>query len=273
MTALAVPDLEPVPDSRVVELGAGAGAGAPVLGATSPSRRPAVLRGDADALAAALAGSVDAVLVTARDAATHRTLAEPLLRAGLPVLVDKPFTATVDDAEHLVRLADRLGVPLTSSSALRTHPVVQDVAHRWRSTDGGIAVATAGAADPDGPYGGLAFTAVHPVEVALAVLRDRPVHVVGTAVEAGARTLTVRAGRDVATIRLTRPSTDAATPFHLTVTGSTGRTDDPLELGPDYLRPQLRAFVDGLLPGSGTSIGPTGSELVTTVVLLAALAP
>lgn len=72
-----------------------------------------------------LLGKVDAVLVTSNEGAVHRARATPFLEAGLPVYVDKPFTATAADARFLTELAERKGVPLFSASSLRFTPEVQ----------------------------------------------------------------------------------------------------------------------------------------------------
>ncbi|MGQ4615319.1 Gfo/Idh/MocA family protein [Nocardia sp. R7R-8] len=44
---------------------------------------------------------------------THAPLARQALASGLPVVVDKPFAVTVDDAEDLVRRAERSGLALS----------------------------------------------------------------------------------------------------------------------------------------------------------------
>lgn len=49
----------------------------------------------------------------------HRELAEPFLRAGIPVIVDKPMTLTISDAKALFALAAEHNTPIMSSSALR----------------------------------------------------------------------------------------------------------------------------------------------------------
>ncbi len=62
---------------------------------------------------------VDGVIIAAGDAALHRALASPALEAGLPTFVDKPFTATVEDAHALIDLAATKQAPLFCSSAIR----------------------------------------------------------------------------------------------------------------------------------------------------------
>jgi predicted dehydrogenase len=58
-----------------------------------------------------LASDVDAVVV-ATPIRTHYTVAEAALLAGKHVMVEKPLTASVSEAEALVQLADRAGLTL-----------------------------------------------------------------------------------------------------------------------------------------------------------------
>jgi len=67
-----------------------------------------------------LKGEVDGVMVLApSDPARHVALAEQAVALGVPVYVDKTFAATRADAEAIFALADKAGVPLFSTSALR----------------------------------------------------------------------------------------------------------------------------------------------------------
>lgn len=66
-----------------------------------------------------LIGRVDAAMVTSNEGGVHRQRATPLLEAGIPLYVNKPFTSSVADAKALVELAARRNVPLISASALR----------------------------------------------------------------------------------------------------------------------------------------------------------
>lgn len=53
----------------------------------------------------------DLAIVTA-PTVEHARLALPLLEAGVPVLVEKPIAATVEEAENVIAAAARAGVPL-----------------------------------------------------------------------------------------------------------------------------------------------------------------
>ncbi len=64
-------------------------------------------------------GSIDGVLIESNEGGVHRAQAEPFIRAGLPVFVDKPLATSTRDARELVELAHRFNVPLLSASSLR----------------------------------------------------------------------------------------------------------------------------------------------------------
>lgn len=53
-----------------------------------------------------------------RDGADHLELARPFLERGIPTLVDKPFAATLADAQEMVRLAKEHNTILMSASIL-----------------------------------------------------------------------------------------------------------------------------------------------------------
>jgi predicted dehydrogenase len=86
----------------------------------NPERQAAAGRAYPDAAVASNADEVferaadhDFVVVAAPND-VHVTLAREALEAGLPVVVDKPFAPTADEARSLVERARDLGVPITA---------------------------------------------------------------------------------------------------------------------------------------------------------------
>jgi predicted dehydrogenase len=73
------------------------------------------------ASASDMIGSIDAVLIVDDNGGgeTHAALARPFIEAGLPTFIDKPMTTKYRDAAELFELADKIGAPLMSCSALR----------------------------------------------------------------------------------------------------------------------------------------------------------
>ncbi len=73
-----------------------------------------------------LCENVDAVFLTSVDGRQHLDQARPVITAGLPLFVDKPFTGSLAEAIELFKLAETHEVPLFTSSALRFwEPVVE----------------------------------------------------------------------------------------------------------------------------------------------------
>lgn len=63
--------------------------------------------------------------VVANPSSLHVTMAEPLVRAGVPVLVEKPVAASLDDALRLRDAAQDSGAPVMVAFTLRLHPAVR----------------------------------------------------------------------------------------------------------------------------------------------------
>ena len=73
-----------------------------------------------------MTGSVDAVIIARDDAESHRLLAEPFLKAGIPVFIDKPLTL---DASELAWFRPYLdNGQLMSCSGLRYSPEFDAIA-------------------------------------------------------------------------------------------------------------------------------------------------
>jgi predicted dehydrogenase len=65
---------------------------------------------------AALLAQVDAVLLSNVDGSVHLEQARVVIAAHKPLFIDKPLTATLEDALEIARLAKEAGVPWFSSS-------------------------------------------------------------------------------------------------------------------------------------------------------------
>ena len=81
----------------------------------------------------AIAAGLDAALVHT-PSQTHPAIASALLRAGVPVLVDKPLGIDYESSRQLVELASRLGVSLMVGFNRRYAPAYRDVAG-WPDRD------------------------------------------------------------------------------------------------------------------------------------------
>ena len=77
-----------------------------------PELELAVVAGAADAVSAAVTPVVDLVVISSPNR-THFPLAEAALKAGKHVVIDKPFTVSVAEADALIALAKQRGRMLT----------------------------------------------------------------------------------------------------------------------------------------------------------------
>lgn len=63
-------------------------------------------------------------VVIATPAASHAALTRKAIERGLPVLVEKPFTLSISDADELVELSSARNVPILVGHLLLFHPVI-----------------------------------------------------------------------------------------------------------------------------------------------------
>ncbi len=67
----------------------------------------------------ALLKKVDAVIMNSVDGRVHLKQATPVLEAGIPLFVDKPITASLEETKQLIALSKKTGTPFFSASTLR----------------------------------------------------------------------------------------------------------------------------------------------------------
>ncbi len=76
-----------------------------------------------------LLGQVDAVSVVT-PTVFHHQVARSFLKAGVPVLVEKPICRTLSEADELIQLAEDANVPLQVGHIERFNPAFEDLARR-----------------------------------------------------------------------------------------------------------------------------------------------
>ncbi len=212
----------------------------------------------------AMLENVDAVMVADRDGAHHRAHAMPFLEAGLPVLVDKPFATTIEDADAMLAAAR---APLLSASALRwADEVVQTKAALERIGGAEIVVAT-GPADPDNAYSGWHYYGVHPVEMALAMV-DGEIGSTALTRTQGSLSLSAQVGDARVVVNLVQPTEAGRVPFHLQVIGQHGILSHEVPLAEAYLAPVLERFFTLVRTGERPL---TDAEMRRSVQLLSAV--
>ena len=71
----------------------------------------------------------DVILLETNDGRLHKDQALQVIKAGKKLFIDKPITASLQDAVLIFKAAKKNNVPVFSSSSLRFAPAVQDIAN------------------------------------------------------------------------------------------------------------------------------------------------
>lgn len=215
----------------------------------------------------ALLDVADVLIVTARDGATHRDLALPFLKAGRPVLVDKPFACSVADAEAMLEAAEKHQALVTSYSALRHLPATESLAAKLRAIGPARSVVTTGPADETSEYGGIFFYGIHPVDVALR-LTPGPVGQVRTNRAGESIVASATVGDAQVTVDLIKPGPGGPVPFHALAVGRGGIAASELPTDGNYLAHGLAAFLDMI---EGTAPPLSRDDLLRPIAFLEAV--
>ncbi|MFF2267151.1 Gfo/Idh/MocA family oxidoreductase [Cellulosimicrobium cellulans] len=218
-------------------------------------------------------GRADVAIVAHRAGRLHGAAARTLLGAGVPVLVDKPFAASVADARATLDVARAHGTAVTTASALRFAPEVAAaravLAARTAetaptaeaaTTSPGPVVEVSGPADPADERDGLFFLGIHVVEAARAVVGGPPgagwaPPVVTTS--ADGIVATTRLGDVAVRLRFLDPGAHPTAGFTVAVRTPRGVDRSEIVLDADYLAPVVEHALAVLVPTSGAAVRTT----------------
>ncbi len=226
-------------------------------------------------------GKVDAAIVAHRAGRRHGAATRALLAAGVPVLVDKPFAASVADARATLDVARAHGTAVTTASALRFAPEVAAAHAALASAAGGsvtplvagaptappgpaasppgLAVEVSGPADPHDERDGLFFLGIHAVEAARAVVGAPPGSAWSPPVvtrSADGIVATTRLGGVDVRLLLLDPGAHPTAGFAVAVRTSRGVERSEIVLDADYLAPVVEHGLAVLRPGTLATAPP-----------------
>jgi predicted dehydrogenase len=213
-----------------------------------------------------LIGKVDAAIVDHRHPKYHVPAATPLVEAGIPVLVDKPFSYTVDEGKELLRLAKKKKVVVTSYSCVRYAPGFRRVHQARKKLAPIIAADFVGPCDIESQYGGVFFYGVHQTEMMVDALGVGAESVTFTRGSGGSHSATVvyGGGGPVVTLHLL---TGFHGKFGWGLYGAAGAVHEKLYYQGLYLR-GLEAFLRMVATGKNDW---SPEQILTSVAVLAAI--
>jgi len=114
-------------------------------------------------------GHVDGIMVTARHGGNHLKYARSYIEAGLPVWVDKPITASIEDAQELVALAKANNSLLCGGSSLGLAKETLEMAEYAKTCENIVGGNVTAPVNMVNPYGDFWFYSQHLVQMVLKV--------------------------------------------------------------------------------------------------------
>jgi virulence factor len=153
---------------------------------------------------AEMIGKVDGVLIESVDGSVHYERAEPFLKAGVPMFIDKPFTCSLEQAVAIAKMAEKKSVTVFSSSSLRYGLEVQQI-HEKQAEIGKVVGADAYSPGPVHPRNPSLFHyGIHGLETLYALMGSGCSEVWAVSTEGVDVVTGAWSGGRVGTVRCTR---------------------------------------------------------------------
>lgn len=169
-----------------------------------------------------LIGQVDAAIVDHRHPKYHLPAVRPLLEAGIPLFVDKPFCYRLDEGKEFLARARELNVPVCSFSVLPKQASFAQLQEDVRELGRIVSVVSTGPCDIDSEYGGVFFYGIHQVDMVVRLLDWDITHVQLNRGKQNHTATLYSASGAISTMNLIG---EGRVGFHVSVIGEKGRTD------------------------------------------------
>lgn len=212
-----------------------------------------------------LIGQVDAAIVDHRHPKYHLPAVRPLLEAGIPLFVDKPFCYRLDEGKEFLARARELNVPVCSFSVLPKQASFAQLQEDVRELGRIISVVSTGPCDIDSEYGGVFFYGIHQVDMVVRLLDQDITHVQLNRGEQNHTATLYSASGAISTMNLVG---EGRVGFHVSVIGEKGRTDRVIGYDENTY---LTGVLDFCRMFSTGETDETDSSMLTPVAVLEAL--
>lgn len=212
-----------------------------------------------------LIGLVDAAAIVHRHAKRHLPAALPLLRAGMPLFIDKPFCSGVAEGRRFLAEAARRRVPVVSFSVMPLQKSFGRFRRGLRRLGRLESLASSGPADLRSPYAGLAFYGVHQAEMLVRLVGSDAVSArLSPSGSGGTGTVWFRGG---VTAVMTFAGMESPA-FRLTAVCEKGTLSQEIARDPDLMLTGIRSFV-AMFRGRPPLYG--SREILAPIAILEAL--
>ncbi|MBV6640986.1 MAG: hypothetical protein KI791_09715, partial [Cyclobacteriaceae bacterium] len=106
----------------------------------------------------------DALIVDHRHGKFHLDAARPFVEAGIPSFIDKPFCYRLEEGIEFLKMARRVGTPVTSFSSIAQNAETFDMAEQIKEMDQITHIVRSGRVDINSQYGGVFFYGPHIIQ-------------------------------------------------------------------------------------------------------------
>ncbi|MEQ9221553.1 MAG: Gfo/Idh/MocA family oxidoreductase [Cyclobacteriaceae bacterium] len=118
-------------------------------------------------------GKIDALIVDHRHGKFHLPAAKSFVEAGIPSFIDKPFCYRLDEGVEFLKMARRVGTPVTSFSSIAQNEETFDVAEQIKELGPVNQVIRSGRVDINSEYGGVFFYGAHTIQPLMYMFDDQ----------------------------------------------------------------------------------------------------
>lgn len=212
-----------------------------------------------------LIGMVDAAIVDHRDGKRHLPAARPLLRAGLPLFIDKPFCCSVGEGRRFLAEAAKRRVPVTSFGVVPLQQGARKAIREVKRLGRLLSVTTSGPADLCSKYSGIFFYGIHQIDLIVRAVGLDFTHArINRSGNGGTATMWYRDGM-VATANLLPKKCPG---FHFTAVGEKGVVSRKLAHDSDPYLTGIKSFVKTFRGGKPLY---SAREILAPIAILEAL--